>query len=291
MIKTIGVPAYIRLVWVQHQLKIFLALFVVVALMTVLMPTPAHAVDALEPFDQEKTYRVLSVGDSITYGIGDLDYNAYRRDLKSRLNYVGFKTDFVGGVSTGTFLDSQHEGHPGWEINQSRAEIYEWMALYDPDIVLVHLGTNDIGRGIDLPNAADRLNALITQIRNAKPGVVVFVMKITGFLDPNFQYRADQFNAKVGVMSNIGSINSVYPVDQSAVDGLMLWNNNHPNSFGYNQMGFNLYTSFRRVYSGNTWPAATSPNNGSTANVCKRTSAGATICYTYVKENGQWVLA
>ncbi len=252
-------------------------------------PVALASVTPFEEWDREKTYRVLALGDSITWGVGDDLRNAYRRDLKSQLDGVGFKTNFVGSVMSGTLNDPEHEGHPGWTINQIRAEVYSYMATYQPDIVLIHLGTNDIGRNDNISTAHARLNALITQIRNVSTATV-FVMQIAGFMNTTLQTATNSYNAKIPYMSNVGSANSVYVVNQSQVRGLMLWNNNHPNTFGYSQMAWNLFSVFRRVYSGNVWPIGIAPANQTAANVCTRNPAGgASICYIYVKENGQWV--
>ena len=38
-----------------------------------------------------------------------------------------------------------HEGHPGWEIDDLHNIIGTWTA-FAPDAILLHIGTNDIGK-------------------------------------------------------------------------------------------------------------------------------------------------
>ena len=114
--------------------------------------------------------RVMPLGDSITDG-----YNVpggYRIDLWQKVNAGGYTVDFVGSQSNGpaSLGDQDHEGHSGWRIDQIDANIVNWLRSSNPRTVLLHIGTNDMTQNRDLPNAPNRLAALVDRITNTAPG-------------------------------------------------------------------------------------------------------------------------
>jgi lysophospholipase L1-like esterase len=140
--------------------------------------------------------RILCVGDSITAAPWA------RRRLKSNLAKAGYATDFVGSQfganPEGGFTDGEHEGYPGYKIADVAAKLIApssgTLTRFTPDIVLIMLGTNDIGQG-QSSGAADRLSVLLHQIRLNKPKAHVFVGTIPPILENAFSgyniHRAD----------------------------------------------------------------------------------------------------
>ncbi len=100
--------------------------------------------------------RIMPLGDSITRGVvGSTDDTGYRRSLYITLIDASFSVDFVGSHYNGILndFDKDHEGHGGWradEIVSGRSaepwegKLDEWLVAEEPDIVLLHIGTNDI---------------------------------------------------------------------------------------------------------------------------------------------------
>jgi hypothetical protein len=105
--------------------------------------------------------RIMPLGDSITQGIdsGEPDENrqvSYRKALWDKLVADGYDVDFVGSLNSGSTIfgdldPADHEGHPGWrddEIVNGRVtdpdagKLADWLADHQPDIVLLHIGTN-----------------------------------------------------------------------------------------------------------------------------------------------------
>ena len=96
--------------------------------------------------------RILPVGDSITVGVGDVLDNAimvgYRRFLWEDLLANNYAVDFVGSQNSGNAIpgfDYNHEGHSGWTADMAADHIYQWLIDNPADIILLHIGTNDIG--------------------------------------------------------------------------------------------------------------------------------------------------
>jgi lysophospholipase L1-like esterase len=117
--------------------------------------------------------RIMPLGDSITLGNNSgaspdsADYwVAYRKALWELLDAAGYDVDFVGSRDHGSalFADSQHEGWGGYYADQIRDEVYNWLDNYPADIILLHIGTNDIGVPQDPGAIAAEVNQILDEI-------------------------------------------------------------------------------------------------------------------------------
>ena len=99
-------------------------------------------------------YNVWPLGNSVTEGEGTSDYSGYRRSLYEKLSYTadqnGVSLNFVGTTTSGNNdFDDDHDGHAGWKTAEIRDNVGTWLDMLDkknelPNIVLFHIGTNDI---------------------------------------------------------------------------------------------------------------------------------------------------
>ena len=157
---------------------------------------------AKKPIPAKTLLTVLWAGDSITAAPWG------RRRLKAALDKAGYRTDFVGtqfGANPeGGFTDGEHEGYPGCKIEDVATKVTApgtgALARFSPDVVLVLLGTNDIGQG-QVAGAADRLAFFLRQIRSAKPKAHIFVGTITAIL-PNAFSDYNKRAADVGTYND-----------------------------------------------------------------------------------------
>ncbi len=154
-----------------------------------------------------KTLTILCVGDSITAAPWG------RRRLKTNLDKGGYRTDFVGSQfganPEGGFTDGEHEGYPGCKIADVAAKLTATstgtLDRFQADIILVMLGTNDVGQGY-VAGAADRLGVLLQQVRRVKPKAHIFVGTIPTIMPNAFDGYSkhsgdvDIYNAKVCTM-------------------------------------------------------------------------------------------
>ena len=145
------------------------------------------------PTDQP--VRVMPLGDSITD-----DYTRYQTWQK--MVEAGYTVDFVGTQTSiplsregntpdvnGLPFDQDHEGHSAWAASDMLAghddhpvegNIEDWVQQVDADVVLLHIGTNDIGRlGTDPRLVVDRTSRIVFQIQQAMPDATIFVAQIT----------------------------------------------------------------------------------------------------------------
>jgi lysophospholipase L1-like esterase len=128
--------------------------------------------------------KIMPLGDSITYGTPHPRYGGYRHALWTLLNGDGFRVNFVGSQHSGDGVipDPNNEGHPGWTIPQIKNGVDRngWLEKTRPDVILLHIGTNDIRYGY-VQSAPSYLTALLDDILARLPRAHVIVAQIIPF--------------------------------------------------------------------------------------------------------------
>jgi lysophospholipase L1-like esterase len=241
-----------------------------------------NANDLINPFDdlvvpprgQTQTFatslpqiRIMPLGDSITKGTGTcslpdtyLNCIGYREDLWNGLASSGNQFNFVGTQGAAfqnqyTF-DNDHEGHGGWTATDIKGNIYgsglNWLNNNPADIILLHIGTNDLG-GIVPPNVDQQISNIVTDVEGIlnkidqfetdnNRGVLVVLARIINRSDPNSAegVYTTTFNGKLQLMAN----NRIAGGDKLAVVNMEaaliypddLGDDLHPNAAGYSKM-------------------------------------------------------
>jgi len=126
--------------------------------------------------------RIMPLGDSITLGVTDWweEYDpedsslkgslvGYRHALYNSLIDRGYSINFVGSQChgynyPGFYNNAYHEGHAGVTAIDVAASMYQWLEWSSPDIVLLHIGTNDLNQGISASTTASRVNSILNNI-------------------------------------------------------------------------------------------------------------------------------
>jgi lysophospholipase L1-like esterase len=194
--------------------------------------------------------RVMPLGDSITEGTQVP--GGYRIGLWQRLAAGGYTVDFVGSQFNGpsSLGDRDHQGHPGWRIDQISANVTGWLAATTPRTVLLHIGTNDVLQNYNLSGAPGRLSTLIDRITAAAPAADVFVATIIPLANAGQEANARAFNAAVPgiVQSKVNAGRRVHLVDMhSALTTADLIDGVHPTANGYDKMAARWYSALRSV--------------------------------------------
>ena len=147
---------------------------------------------------------IMPLGDSITLGVN----GGYRNSL-----YTGLQQDNCGVSYVGTLsdpwtrvADKRHEGHPGLPIGGIASSVGAWTASTQPNVILLMAGTNDTAwwTAENADQIGARHNALIEQLRTARPAAWIFVASIppqsSAIIQPNNIDRAvltQQLNAVI----------------------------------------------------------------------------------------------
>jgi lysophospholipase L1-like esterase len=194
--------------------------------------------------------RVMPLGDSITEGTQVP--GGYRIGLWQRFGTGGYRVDLVGSQFNGPagLGDHDHQGHPGWRIDQIDANVVAWLRNTTPRTVLLHIGTNDILQNFNVAGAPSRLSTLVDRITDAVPTAEVFVATIIPLANPGQEANVRTFNATIPgmVRSKADAGKRVHLVDMHAalttadlIDGI------HPTATGYDKMAATWYTALRSV--------------------------------------------
>lgn len=229
--------------------------------------TPAMDIPALDELAQstptteaKALCRILPLGDSITYG-----WNGnWGQQSDPSGNYLGgYRSHLVYGMAVspsptvGTFLmvgvrqdnsppwlvnwgQSWHAGAPGFTNLQLADAVDQGASNVNPDIILLHAGTNDIlsGPAPKAANAIGTLYKLLERLRLKNPAATVLLAKIIPLAGP-LNTEVIAYNANLDtVAANLRGIGQkVWTVDHNTnfpvatlEDGI------HPNWTGYQNM-------------------------------------------------------
>ncbi|WP_306317124.1 MULTISPECIES: GDSL-type esterase/lipase family protein [unclassified Streptomyces] len=191
--------------------------------------------------------RVMPLGDSITAGVESSDNNGYRGALYARLRetVADGQVDFTGSQRRGTMPDLDHEGHPGWRIDEIAEVAACTVPQYRPNVITLHAGTNDFNQNYELDSAPERMKSLITRLHKDSPKAVVVVAKVLPTGKAGLQPRIDAFNAELpGIVADLRAQGQRVVLtdtgDISVGDGLE--SDAHPDDAGYAKLGGDFYS-------------------------------------------------
>ncbi|HEX8426000.1 GDSL-type esterase/lipase family protein [Hymenobacter sp.] len=195
----------------------------------------------------------MPFGDSVTQGAAQ--HNSYRRPLWIKLQNGGYYVDFVGSQSSNyggppqnTDFDLTHEGHWGWRADELLQSVNGWASTYHPDIVLLHVGTNDILQGQSVGSTVGEISQIIDQLRAINPNVKLLLAKLISTTRSENNTISALSDALVGLAGQKNTTqSSVTIVDQNAnfnaqadtYDGV------HPNENGEEKMASAWYQALQ----------------------------------------------
>ena len=220
--------------------------------------------------------RVMPLGDSITEGvtcatpdcIGEPDPQqpfriGYRMELERLMESAGYSIDFVGsknvaqldsinangGYGYTLFDDFHSEGHGGEKaqyFDNNTISAATWLTPADPDIVLLHIGTNDFETLTPVPSVTPVIDT-VNNILSADANTRVFVARLIGQHpdNPDGITAANVNTFNNNVVAALPGSSRVFPVDMfSGFDytttGLSNPDfgdtNKHPSQSAYNEM-------------------------------------------------------
>ncbi len=231
--------------------------------------------------------RILPLGDSITEGDGGsgrLIPGGYRDPLARALNNANIPFQFVGDSASNPsdYLTSigqdRHSGHGGWRIDQIQSNITNWQQSFLPDVILLHIGTNDIlqnrnlgtGVGFDTSNAIARLTTLLDTLysNNSSLNVILstlipiddsrndYVKNYNAFLTSTVVPHFLSLGRSITLVDNYAN----FVTDTGAVRADLYDNTNvHPNAAGYQKMADAWFSAIKNTLVPPDPPAPPSP--------------------------------
>jgi hypothetical protein len=200
----------------------------------------------------------MPLGDSITGAPG-----CWRALLWNRLQSTGYTNiDFVGTLGTqpcSMSYDGNNEGHAGFQAVgiADQNQLPGWLSATNPDIVMMHLGTNDIWGARSTSAIITAFGKLVDQMRANNPNMKIIVAKILPMTPSNCSacyQRVVDLNAAIPAWASGKSTTQspIVVVDQwtgfntatDTTDGV------HPNSAGDKKMSDKWYPALVAFLSG-----------------------------------------
>ncbi|WP_271190483.1 GDSL-type esterase/lipase family protein, partial [Dactylosporangium matsuzakiense] len=141
--------------------------------------TGVAAIAVARPALAATPVRVMPLGDSITGSPG-----CWRALLWQRLQSTGYtNVDFVGTLpdpGCGVAYDGNNEGHGGYLATgiASNNQLPAWLSATRPDIVIMHLGTNDVWSHLAPSTITNAYTTLLGQMRASNPNIKLIIAKI-----------------------------------------------------------------------------------------------------------------
>jgi lysophospholipase L1-like esterase len=164
-------------------------------------PVPTTPVPTTPPPAGDKV-KVMALGDSITGSPG-----CWRALLWQRLQQAGraSSVDFVGTLppqGCGFTYDGENEGHGGFLATNvaDQNQLPGWLAATDPDVVMMHFGTNDVWNNRSPATILAAFTKLVAQMRAANPAMRILVAQILPMNPANCAdcaQRVTAFNAAI----------------------------------------------------------------------------------------------
>jgi lysophospholipase L1-like esterase len=269
--------------------KRFLLAVLLAAAAVVVVTPAAHAATAV---------RIMALGDSITAGPG-----CWRAKLWHRLQTSGYTDiDFVGtqsdggGCNPGYSYDFDHEGHGGYAATgiANADQLPPWLAAAKPDVVLMHLGTNDMWGGyIPLADKLTAFTKLVGQMRAQNPAMRIVVAQII----PISAAACSTCPADVVALNDaIPGWAAGLSTGQSPIRVADLWTGYdavadntdgiHPNDGGFQKMSDAWYPAVAQALGGTAPPTTTPPTT--TPTTAPTTAPPAGGCAATYKIVSQW---
>ncbi|KAF2455797.1 SGNH hydrolase-type esterase domain-containing protein [Lineolata rhizophorae] len=138
--------------------------------------------------------RIMPFGASIVGG----DHSCWRAKLWSALESAGYTNfNFVGTLDNhdcGVWdFDGSNEGHSGFLATDvaHRNELVEWLADTNPEVIIEHIGTNDVIQGKRTSDIIDAYSTLVMQMRQNNPNMKMIFSELLP-LDPSVCDDCDQ---------------------------------------------------------------------------------------------------
>lgn len=207
--------------------------------------------------------RIQTLGDSITKGSGSSDGNGYRKRLRNKLTHHGFAVDMIGSLRNGDMPDNDHEGHSGKYLADI-AQYWKRSIQARPNVVLIHAGTNNMDKEVDLAIAPRLIESIIDDIFSAASDAAILVAPVIWANSARMQANTDAFNHQLEQIILEKQQAGKHILSVRTNIGLPdLSDMKHPNNAGYEKMASAWYSAVIEAQ-GRGWlskPRSVSPND------------------------------
>lgn len=127
--------------------------------------------------EEQKVYRIMPVGDSITEG--GQTFSSYRYPLWVKLFTAGYLVEFVGSRTSDSRIGPlHHEGYSGKNAEYIAGNLGKSFRANPADIVLIHAGHNHTNTEAPVRGIVAATESMIRTVRGINPKVVVLLAQV-----------------------------------------------------------------------------------------------------------------
>ncbi|WP_447969618.1 GDSL-type esterase/lipase family protein [Nitrospira sp. M1] len=201
----------------------------------------------------------MPLGDSLTQGCCQVPSRAcdlgYRHPLYLQLTQAGYFVNFVGSQhhpqddcalpGNSIDFDSEHEGYYDKTADWIRDRVVEFLQANPAEIVLLHIGTNDLRSGQDPHEIVTEVSQILDEIDQYSQDVTVILALIINKVPISSIYK--QYNTQLAAMAQtriargdkliVADMETGAGIDYHLEgDGGDFFDSFHPNNNGYAKM-------------------------------------------------------
>ncbi len=196
--------------------------------------TPLHA-------QEQDSLRIMPLGDSITRGTGSSDDGGYRKPFYHNYTIEGVLFDLVGTLTLGEGFDPDHEGHGGKRSDWLADSVGVFLDSENPDVILLHIGTNDITGGRNLQDVIVDIESILDQAKSHNPLMTMMVAGIVPRRDEKDSITTE-LNTLIRSLVEVKKLHGydIKYVDHNSAfkshpnwETELLYDTKHPNDDGY----------------------------------------------------------
>jgi lysophospholipase L1-like esterase len=213
----------------------------------------ASGAAAFQPCPASGPCKIMPFGDSITQGYDVA--GGYRAPLfhlalaaNREITFVGSANDYSVPTVDDVAFPRNHEGHGGYTIEGNNG-IAQFVSTsipnYEPNIITLMIGTNDINGNNNLSEAPNRLGKLLDSIFMRDPNILVVLAQIVPTRSEGTNNAIETYNAAMPnlVSTRVSNGQHIVLVDMYSAftndtnyQQSLLGDNLHPNQAGYEAM-------------------------------------------------------
>ncbi len=149
----------------------------------------------------------------------------------------------AGGPPLYPDFDQDHEGHYAYTTTDLLAGVGGWVSTYQPQIIMLHIGTNDIYQGRDNASTIGTIGQIIDTIRQHDSNPTILLAQIIPLA--NFLPQVQDFNSRIPALAQQKTKpqSPVMVIDQwTGFDvNADLYDGVHPNQSGEQKMANQWY--------------------------------------------------
>lgn len=199
----------------------------------------------ITPIKANAQIRIMPLGNSITHGEhGSSPIGGFRDDLAFMLLEEGIDFDLVGTFNDGVSAYPWHQGDPGKTAGYLASNVTGWLGQTYPDLVLLHIGTNDIYSGYTTERIISDIDRILVAIWDYDPDIPILLCSTIPRKDD--KNNANTALARAIHVLTVEKIQADYPIRYVGQNEVFVANSNwatdymqdlwHPKNLGYSVM-------------------------------------------------------